>query len=484
MWLSRPVAQDEKGHLRAPAVFSVGQRWALLAGFTLLVIFRLPHAWVHGRFLDEEATVFLAYAWHRPWLDALFRPFAGYWNLGANATTLLVARLVQSGAVPLERAPYLTMIMALAVQLLPAVLILTGRAQWLTGRLAVVAALLFIAIMPGTEEVFLNVLHIQFHLALCAALILALDVPERRISRIGYGVILFAAPLCGPGAIVLLPLFALRVLADRDRQRLWLAMSLAAGAAVQMLLFYGSNPMRGHVLDPAAIAAAMSVRLIALPILNFENAEGIAAAVNFSRSVGGYSWWWTLPVSTLAFGMLIAQALRKRDAAIWLVLSALVIAVATFGFGMILGNEYAPFDVMAERYNFLPLVLLALGLQAIAMRDHFSGRLVYIALCILVIINGLASYLHPIKSLAQGPSWPVQVGAWRMDHHHPLATWPAERGADLSDQAHVCSPLTGDLARSTDPRYCESAWVGSFLLDQEKDRLVNRYAINRRKYQP
>src|SRR5579863_104210 len=148
--------------LGARSVFSRRQRWALLTVFALLVIFRLPHAWVHGRFLDEEATVFLAYAWHRPWLDALFRPFGGYWNLGANATTLLVVELVKHGVVPLERAPYLTMLMALAAQMLPAALILTGRASWLAGRSAVIAALLLIAMAPSTEEVFFNVMHMQF----------------------------------------------------------------------------------------------------------------------------------------------------------------------------------------------------------------------------------------------------------------------------------------------------------------------------------
>ena len=53
--------------------------------------------------------MFLAYAWHYPWLDALFRPFAGYWNLGANASTVLPLQLVQGGVLPLERAPYFTM---------------------------------------------------------------------------------------------------------------------------------------------------------------------------------------------------------------------------------------------------------------------------------------------------------------------------------------------------------------------------------------
>lgn len=60
-----------------------------LALFVLIVMVRLPMAWVQGRFLGEEGTVFFAYAWHHSAGDALWRSFGGYLNLGANAFTLL-----------------------------------------------------------------------------------------------------------------------------------------------------------------------------------------------------------------------------------------------------------------------------------------------------------------------------------------------------------------------------------------------------------
>ncbi len=458
-----PYACDGDAAPGARAVFSVRQRWMLLVGFALLVIFRLPHAWTHGRFQDEEATVFLAYAWHRPWLDALFRPFAGYWNLAANATTLLIVLLVKAGIVPLERAPYLTMTMALAVQLLPAMLILTGHARWLCGRLAVIAALLIIAIAPSTEEVFLNVLHIQFHLALCVALVLALDVPRRRIVQVGYGALLFLAPLCGPAAIMLVPLVALRGLIDREAGRLVQLAALAAGAAIQMLLFYGPSPIRGHWLDPGTIAAAMFVRLIALPGLGFWNGLGVGAMIYLSQTSGGHGWWWSVAGSVILFGVLIMQAARRSDGATWLILSAILIATASFGFGMIIINRFSPFNIAAERYHFLPLVLLGLGLVALAMRPRFPGRPVCAALCLLMLFTGATRYLEPWNPLSQGPSWAAEVSAWRHDHHHPLAVWPRPWTADLSDETHPCSPVSRDLSQSTDPRYCESGWVAGFF---------------------
>jgi hypothetical protein len=435
-----------------------------LAAFALIVILRLPNVWIHGRFQDEEATVFLAYAWHYPWLDALFRPFAGYLNLGATVPTVLVAQLVRNGVLQLEHAPYLTMIISLAFQVLPAVLLLTGNAEWLEERLAMIAALLMIAIAPATEEVFLNVLHIQFHLALCVALILALDVPPRRATNVGYCVLLFLAPLCGPGAIVLVPLFALRSAIDRDRTRLAQLAALTAGAAIQLLLFYGSSPLRGNSANPATIAAAMFVRLIALPLMGVRSADYAASSIQASQTVGGTLWQLAAGTAVILFAVLIGLAAKRRDGAIWLVLSALGIAMASFGLGIVIVNPADLFSVVrGERYNFLPIVLLSLSLVALAMRPSGKGKRVFACLCALVLFSGATGYFKPFQDYAEGPSWAAEAQAWIKDHRHPLAVWPGRWPADLSDETVQCRPANYNLAPSpTEPRYCESGWAGGF----------------------
>ncbi|WP_345169412.1 hypothetical protein [Sphingomonas daechungensis] len=458
----RPAAAVPDSPLGARSVFTVGQRWALFAAFTLLVALRLPDAWTHGRFQDEEATVFLAYAWHHPWLDALFRPFAGYWNLGANASTVLVAELVKGGVVSLERAPYITMTIGLAFQVLPGVLILTGKAQWLANRLAVVVALLMIAIMPATSEVSFNVLHIQFHLALCTGIILALDVPDSRLARASYQLLLFLAPLCGPGAIVLLPFFALRAFLDRDTGRAWQFGVLAVGAALQLLIFYGPSPVRGHPLNPALIPAVMLVRMIALPAVGIQLGNRVAMTIVDSLLEGGVLVWLASAATVALFAALVWKAAQRRDAAVWLVLSGLSISAVTFGVGMATLNPLSAFNIQGgERYNFLPLVLVGLALLVLAMRTEFR-RSIFAALCLLMLITGAYHYQLPLEDFAHGPSWPDEVRAWRADHNHPLAVWPRPWVADLSDEAQECLPPGPDPAHSTQPRYCESGWLAGF----------------------
>lgn len=457
-WASAQRGPDDA--VGAARVFSGRQRLALLIGFALLVILRLPLAWVQGRFLGEEGNIFLAFAWHRPAIEALLRSFGGYLNVGANAATLLAARLVRGGVLPLELAPYLTMVTALLFQLFPAALILTGRTFWLGNRWAVLSALLIVAISPMTEEVFLNVLHIQFHLALCAGLILAFEVPRQRGTRISYWTVLFVAPLCGPGAIVLLPFFALRTLVERDRGRLAQTAAFTIGAALQLFVFFTPSPARGAFLDPGVLAAVMFVRLAALPYLSSGTANRLGDITYTSYSEGGIGWWATVAASIAYFGALIAFALRsrrdRRDPAIWLLLSGLAIGGASFGGGMIATDPHEWFSVDAgERYNFLPLVLLTLSLVAIAMREDAYFRRICATLVTLALITGATGFTKPIKDLSRGPSWRAEVVAWRANHDHALVLWPKVWTADLSDRARPCTGLA-----AADPGYCESVWLG------------------------
>jgi hypothetical protein len=326
----------------------------------------------------------------------------------------------------------------------------------------VIAALLMVALAPATEEVFFNVMHIQFHLALCVALILALDVPVRRLARLGYGVLLFLAPLCGPAAIMLLPLFALRALLNRDRGRVAQLAALAAGAAVQLLLFYGASPARGHFAGVGTLAATMFVRLIALPAIGIDFTNTVARDIYFSQRDATAYWMWAAAAAVVLFGVLAVVAARRRDSAIWLVLSGLSIAAASFGFGMVIFNRADFFEILAgERYNFLPLVLLGLALVVLAMRAGFRGRRICALLCVLMLFNGAYSYPNPHPDFADGPSWAAEVKAWRADHRYPLKAWPPYP-ADLSDQTRPCTPPGRDPARSTDPRYCESGWMAAF----------------------
>lgn len=122
--------------------------WVL--GFALLICIRLPGILIHGRFWAEEGSPIFQYAWTMPWYNVLTLSYGGYLSIVPNLAGLLARHLV-----PLAYAPYVTITIALLIQLCPAILLATARDEWLSGRIRLITALLLLATPPATEEVWL-----------------------------------------------------------------------------------------------------------------------------------------------------------------------------------------------------------------------------------------------------------------------------------------------------------------------------------------
>jgi hypothetical protein len=106
-----------------PSIFSrpvTGrERMLLVLGFAALLACRIPGV-LQGRFWAEEGEFFLD-ALRLPWFAALTTPHTGYLNLVASIAMQLAARL------PLEFAPLASCAVALILQTLPAILLVTSR---------------------------------------------------------------------------------------------------------------------------------------------------------------------------------------------------------------------------------------------------------------------------------------------------------------------------------------------------------------------
>ena len=98
----------------------------MLAIYAAMICLRMPRIIITGRFWCEEGNIFYHDAWTLPPGAALFHSFGGYLNLFANGATLAARWLL-----PVALAPYLTIAMALLVQLCPLLLVSTARDAWL-----------------------------------------------------------------------------------------------------------------------------------------------------------------------------------------------------------------------------------------------------------------------------------------------------------------------------------------------------------------
>ncbi|MFT3965649.1 MAG: hypothetical protein QM690_07185 [Sphingobium sp.] len=447
-WIWRFFDMEEGRRVAPP--FSARSRPYLLALFALVLLLRVPGVWIHGRFLGEEGTNFFAYAWHLPAGEALWHPLGGYLNIIASGSTLLAARLVRSGWLALEWAPYLTIGAAFFFQLCPALLLLTARARWLTNRWAVLFALLALAATPETEEVWLHSLHVQFHLALCVLIMIVTDRPDSAAMRGMRIALAFLAPLCGPVAIALLPIMTVRAWIEAKRWRWIETASLAIGAAIQLSLFYTPSSVRLQSTGPLETAAVLFTRHVAMPVAGPDNSRAVGAAVHQAIMAGTFPWWAAL-AGTACIGAVILLALLRRSLDALLLLSAgLVVAVLAYHGGLLTG--VALFNVgMGQRYNFVPQVAFYFAMIAFVQGSTGLWRRALAAIGCAMAVIGAICFFSPVPSMSKGPNWRQEVAAWRNDPEHRLKLWPEGWTMDLSPGGRPCSVRPS-------PDYCDAAW--------------------------
>jgi hypothetical protein len=391
-------------------------RIGLVAGFAMLLFVRMP-AVLHGRLWAEEGVVFYEHAARMPAWHALFLPYGGYLNLVANAAPIIARALV-----PLEDAPWIITCIGLIFQCCSAILLVCARDAWLQPRLVRLASLLLIAAAPQMEEVWLQNLHSQFHLALCAAIILALDIPQRRLAIFG-GLLLFLGPLCGPPACIMAPLFLARAVIDRSWARLWQTCALGAGAALQLLLFYSHGSGRAYGIGPIVLLCIVYIKQIVLPLLGAKIAASASAQLQ-ARIAAHLFPWRAVTVSVASFAAFCVALARGRQAApIWLFLAAC--CAGWIGYYGAIGNKL---DILliggGGRYLFLPEVLASLAMLALAAGSRRPERWLARAIAAWLVLVGLQDLRSVDDFIKTGPRWQLEVALWRQDHKHPIATWP------------------------------------------------------------
>ncbi|MCB2190591.1 MAG: hypothetical protein KQI62_03450 [Deltaproteobacteria bacterium] len=408
--------------LRRWAMSSPGpglERWIYLGLFALLVAVRLPRILLEGRFWAEEGCVFFARAWHAPWMEALFFSYAGYLNLTANGAGLLAHYLV-----PLWAAPYVSTGIALIIQCLPAMLILTSRLEWLRHRAVLMVALLIIATPPHSEEVWLNSICSQYHLALSTGIILALEPRGGLMGLLRLGVLLLAT-LSSPMSWVLAPLFVLRAALERSGPRIWQALVLSAGVVIQVIWFYAPIPGREVGIAPSLFGAIVMVKQAIIPLIPAPLDSQLIKWVSSGFSPAGGPLW-PLAVVALLFALLAWGALRHaKESPLWLLLAGAIIATGAYAGS--LGDKIGLLHTLGgNRYAFAPQALFGLCVLGLAMLLRGRGRLLARVVVIWLLVVGLWGYWAPVGSgqVQDGPPWPPEAQKWQQDHNYRMKIWP------------------------------------------------------------
>ncbi len=194
----------------------------------LAVISRRPDALLHPQFFAEDGMFWYADAYNLGWLHALFISHTGYFQTLPRLSAAL------SLLVPLRWAPLALNLIAIAIQVFPVTLLLSGRLSRLGDlNLRMFMAAVYLA-LPNSRELDAAITEAQWHMALFAALVV-LAVPSRRKVWLAFDVaVMLLCGLTGPFCLVLLPVACAVWWKRRDLWHVVLAFLLAACSAIQL----------------------------------------------------------------------------------------------------------------------------------------------------------------------------------------------------------------------------------------------------------
>jgi hypothetical protein len=404
-------------------------RTLLIAGFAALVLVKIPGV-LQGRLWAEDGF-FLIDAVRLPWWRALITPHTGYIDVVASGAMLIAVNLVK-----LEHAALISVLMALAIQLCPALLLVTSRCSWLQSPWALVTALLLVAMPPVADEIWLSPVTSQYHLMVCVGLILAFEAQGGLVGAFQL-VLLILAGLSGPGPALAAPLFIVRAITDRSWPRVIHAVALSAGALIEIAFFWSHPVGERHLgISVPLLLGVIYVKHLLVPFFGDHIAASLARPLSETFQARQ---WPVLPAaaSLIALGGLATVAIttRARDVH-WLCAGALTMMAFSY-FGALGGQINLLSIYFGGRYYYAPQVLVGLTLLGVARAGPAIAQIPAAALVGWLLLVGIHDYRHARSETAAGPSWRDQIAHWRTDPDAATVLWPSTFQIHLG---HLPSP--------------------------------------------
>ncbi len=172
-----------------------------------LLILRRPDAVLHAQFWAEDGVVWFADAYNFGALQALLRARDGYLQ-----TLPRLACAIALWA-PLVRAPLVTNLIALVIEALAPLFLLSSRMRNL-GPLPLRCGLaLLLLFVPDSSEVHAAITDSEFQMAVLACLMIVAKAPRSWAGRVFDVIVLALFSLTGPFCILLFPVALVRTIA-------------------------------------------------------------------------------------------------------------------------------------------------------------------------------------------------------------------------------------------------------------------------------
>lgn len=393
------------------------------------------------RFWAEEATVYFEHA-RAVGVAALASPHLGYYSFFSNLAGVL-ASLPRP-----EHGPWVTTLLALAIQLIPVGLVLAGRIAFLRTPGRQLLALAAIIVASPSDEVWLNTINSQFHLALaCALLLLESEGEPSWLGRWARRGLLVLAGLTGPVSCFLLPVFLWRAWRTRQRED-WVQVALLTPCVGAHMLIWGAALVRAGLgagnagrTPPAmdVLSTALTTRGLFEPLLGTPLSNRIGTAIMEGRELPGRAVLLTIGCGVLllgwSWGLQHRQRFQVRLVAVSGPLVTLLCMVGSLGTGA--KSELIHPSGGGGRYFYVAAVLaLFLAISALTPAEDSRFARARRMFVLPLILFALASHVSGIRErrrqYAAWPRWSDEVAAWRKDPAYRPRIWPPDWTMSLS----------------------------------------------------
>ena len=301
------------GRLMGRIAASEPARLALLAILFILFLWqRCPSILSLPSFWGEDGWVWYPECYAHGW-RCLLVDHSGY----LQTISMLVALISQP--FPLQHAPKLFALAALAVQVAPSLFLVSDRMAVAIPRLSVrlLLALLILA-APAMSEVYVNVTNAQWHLALLCFLVVTAAPPAGWTGRVFDTVVLVIGGLSGPFSVFLAPAAVLWWLVRRGRWACWRMLLLLGAAAIQASLILVHQASRASSTGPGLGVSLRSLDTILLNTILGPATFGWQA-MRRNGWLAGHGGWLFGPSSAalIVSTLLVACAILLAATALW-----------------------------------------------------------------------------------------------------------------------------------------------------------------------
>lgn len=365
---------------------------ALGAAFAVLVWLRKPDVLLHAELWGDDGWSWYPDAYAHGALSLLW-PVNGY----LNSLQRLVALAAQP--LPLAWAPTVFALAALAIQVLPAVFLVSARMDraW-PGRWTRALFALIVLLLPNEIEFYVNLTNAQWNLALLAFLVLVADAPRSRAAWAFDSAVLLLCGLSGPFCLLLMPVALLELGEHRDGTRIARAALLGATALVQAGCLLAA-PHGGRTTAPLGAGPVVFARIAALQILlgaelGYYAVSALPALAAFQGAA--------LPLVVTAAGALLTLVALWRGG--WLLRKFALFAALLLAGALAspqVTNTEPQWPVMAippmgNRYFTIPIICWVAVLFTLAADRRWLPRIAGAALLLVLLAWGIPHDFHEL----------------------------------------------------------------------------------------